>query len=198
MFDSSRKKFAIVFACCARAGLAAMLSVQAQPATGACADIANLKLDHVTINEAVPVPASALPAYCKVSGSAHPTPDSDIRFAVMIPQGWNGRYLQIGNGGFAGVIPEGAMIPALAQGYAVAGTDDGHQSTINTDASWALNHPEKQIDFGYRALKETTDAAKAIIRAYAGAAPKYSYFQGCSDGGREALVEAQRYPADFD
>jgi len=79
----------------------------------------------------------------------------------------------------------------------VAGTDDGHQSIVGTDASWALGHPEKQIDFGYRALKETRDAAKAIITAYAGA-PKYSYFQGCSDGGREALMEAQRYPQDFD
>src|SRR5665213_1063215 len=81
---------------------------------------------------------------------------------------------------------------------AVAGTDDGHQSTINTDASWALGHPEKQIDFGYRALKETTDAAKAIIHAYEGTGPRFSYFQGCSDGGREALMEAQRFPADFD
>jgi feruloyl esterase len=176
--------------------LVAMLGVQAQPAPGACADLSSLKLAHVTITEAAMVPGA--PAYCKVYGSAHPTSDSDIRFAVMIPEGWNGRYLQVGNGGFAGVIPERAMLPALAQGYAVAGTDDGHQSTINTDASWALHHPEKQIDFGYRALKETTDAAKAIIRAYAGAAPKFSYFQGCSDGGREALMEAQRYPQDFD
>src|SRR6266702_8626513 len=103
MFDSGRKKFVTIFACCGLVALAAVLSVQAQPATGACADIANLKLDHVTINEAVPVPASALPAYCKVSGSAHPTPDSDIRFAVMIPQGWNVSYFQIGHGVFAGV-----------------------------------------------------------------------------------------------
>ena len=203
MFDkrSGRKsptRLPKIFACCGLIGLAAMLSVQAQPATGACADLANLKLDHITITEAVVVPAA--PAYCKVSGSAHPTPDSDIHFAVMIPEGgaWNGRYLQLGNGGFAGVLPERGMIAAVAQGYAVAGTDDGHQSTINTDASWALNHPEKQIDFGYRALKETTDAAKAIIRAYAGTAPKFSYFHGCSDGGREALMEAQRYPGDFD
>ena len=79
----------------------------------------------------------------------------------------------------------------------VAGTDDGHQSTIGTDASWALHHPEKQIDFGYRALKETTDAAKAILAAYEGKKPRFSYFQGCSDGGREALMEAQRYPDDF-
>ena len=167
-----------------------------------CTALTNLTLPHVVISGAMTVPASidpatAHPAYCRVMGAAHPTSDSDIRFEVWIPDHWNGRYLQLGNGGFAGTIPERIMAAGLAQGYAVAGTDDGHQTTNNTDASWALGHPEKQIDFGYRALKETTDVAKAIITAYAGA-PKYSYFQGCSDGGREALMEAQRYPRDFD
>ena len=179
----------------------AVLGVKAQPSAGACGALAGLQLPQVAITEAVTVAAHApLPAYCKVLASAHPTSDSDIRFEVAIPEenAWNGRYLQVGNGGFAGVIPERAILLGLAQGYAVAGTDDGHQSTINTDASWALGHPEKQIDFGYRALKETTDAAKAIIQNYKGAAPRYSYFQGCSDGGREALMEAQRYPRDFD
>ncbi len=172
------------------------------PASPACSSLTSLTLPHIAITGAVLVPASidpaiAHPAYCRVSGAAHPTADSDIRFEVWIPDHWNGRYLQLGNGGFAGVIPERGLLMGVAQGFAVAGTDDGHQSSINTDASWALGHPEKQIDFGYRALKETTDAAKAIITAYAGA-PRYSYFQGCSDGGREALMEAQRYPADFD
>ena len=179
----------------------AVLGVKAQPSAGACEALAGLKLPQVAITEAVTVAArSPLPAYCKILASAHPTNDSDIRFEVAIPEegAWNGRYLQVGNGGFAGVIPERAILSGLAQGYAVAGTDDGHQSTINTDASWALGHPEKQIDFGYRALKETTDAAKAIIQSYRGSAPRYSYFQGCSDGGREALMEAQRYPRDFD
>ena len=187
------------------AGLVAAPAVlsQTQAASSAsCSGLASLNLPHVAIAGAMMVPASidpatAHPAYCRVTGAAHPTPDSDIRFEVWIPDHWNGRYLQVGNGGFAGAIPERALIQGVAQGFAVAGTDDGHQSTINTDASWALGHPEKQIDFGYRALKETTDAAKAIITAYAGA-PKYAYFQGCSDGGREALMEAQRYPADFD
>jgi feruloyl esterase len=135
-----------------------------------------------------------------VTGIARPTTDSDIRFEVAIPQGgaWNGRYVQVGNGGFAGSIYESGLLKALAMGYAAAGTDDGHQSRIGTDASWAMGHPQKVIDFGYRALKETTDAAKAIILAYQGRGPKFSYFQGCSDGGREALMEAQRFPADFD
>ena len=169
---------------------------------GTCGDLTGLALPHVTVASATDVAASDLkhPAYCKVLGSSKPTPDSDIRFEVLIPEGsaWNGRYLQVGNGGFAGQIPERIMTAPLAAGFAVAGTDDGHQSQIGTDASWALNHPEKQIDFGYRALKETTDAAKAIVHAYEGALPKFSYFAGCSDGGREALMEAERYPNDFD
>jgi hypothetical protein len=180
----------------ALAALVAVLGVQAQPSTTPCSDLVHLKLPHVTISEAA-MSAGGPSGYCRVLGSAHPTPDSDIRFEVVIPQNWNGRYLQVGNGGFAGVIPERAMLAPLAQGYAVAGTDDGHEDTVNTDAGWGLNHPEKVIDFGYRALKETTDAAKAIITANKGASPHYSYFQGCSDGGREALMEAQRYPTDF-
>jgi len=178
------------------AALAMAMGVQAQPKAAACDDLVNLKLPHVTITEAT-MAASGAGSYCKVLGTARPTSDSDIRFEVMIPENWNGRYLQVGNGGFAGVIPERNMLAPLALGYAVAGTDDGHEDTINTDASWALNHPQKAIDFGYRAIKETTDAAKAIIAAYKGAAPRWSYFQGCSDGGREALMEAQRYPGDF-
>jgi feruloyl esterase len=167
-----------------------------------CDALANLTLPHVVISGATMVPASidpvsAHPGYCRITAAAHPAPDSDIRFEVWIPDHWNGRYLQFGNGGFAGTIPARSLAMGMARGFAVAGTDDGHQSMVGTDASWALGHPDKQIDFGYRALKETTDAAKAIITAYAGA-PKYSYFQGCSDGGREAMMEAQHYPRDFD
>jgi feruloyl esterase len=160
----------------------------------------------VMITEAHELPAAAatkdapaVPASCRVQGISRPTLDSDIHFEIDIPVGsaWNGRYLQLGNGGFAGSLPDD-MLDVLAAGYAVAGTDDGHQSQSGFDASWALGHPEKVIDFGYRALKETTDAARAILRAYEGRAPAHSYFQGCSDGGREALMEAQRYPDDFD
>ncbi len=174
----------------------------------ACADLTGLKLAHATVLEAKLVAAqplataaaAALPAYCRVMVAARPTPDSDIRIEVAIPEAgaWNGRYLQVGNGGFAGSIPESSIRIGLAQGFAVAGTDDGHQSMIGTDASWALGHPEKITDFGYRALKETTEAAKAIIAAHGSKAPIRSYFAGCSDGGREALMEAQRYPGDFD
>ena len=150
--------------------LALVMGVQAQPKATPCSDLVNLKLAHVSISEASVIAGGT----CKVLGSADPTPDSDIRFEVMIPQQWNGRYLQVGNGGFAGTIPERSMIAPLAMGYAVAGTDDGHQDAVNTDAGWALGHPEKVIDFGYRALKETTDAARAIIAANKGVQPRYS------------------------
>ncbi len=179
----------------------------AAPEPTSCERLATLAFPHVAVTEARDVPASAaspkgapaLPASCRVHGVARPTSDSEIGFEVVIPAGaaWNGRYMQVGSGGFAGAIPEDDLLDAVAAGYAAAGTDDGHRAAI-TDASWALGHPEKLKDFGYRALKETTDAARAIVLAYAGRAPARSYFVGCSDGGREALMEAQRYPDDFD
>jgi Tannase and feruloyl esterase len=144
-------------------------------------------------------PLTGLPPFCRVVGAAHPTADSNIGFEVWIPDAaaWNGKYLQVGNGGFAGSIPYGALATALRRGYATAGIDDGHVAG-GTNAAWALGHPEKIIDFGYRALKETTDNAKAIIAALTTTGPTRSYFFGCSDGGREALMEAQRFPQDFD
>ena len=180
------------------AGLAAAGGARAQTA---CEALTGVKLDHAAVTEAKLMPAAAnLPAYCRVLVTAKPTTDSDIRIEVAIPEGaaWNGRYLQVGNGGFAGTIPESSIRIGLARGFATAGTDDGHQSQVGTDASWALHHPEKITDFGYRALKETTVAARAIIAAYQAKAPAHAYFAGCSDGGREALMEAQRYPDDFD
>ena len=160
-----------------------------------------LRATTIAAGAALPfAPSVTLPfALCRVEGAAHPTADSDIRFEVLIPvdAGWNGRFLQVGNGGFAGQIPYGTMLLGVAKGYAVAGTDDGHQTRDNQDASWALGHPEKVVDFGSRGVKTTTDAAKAILAAY-GAVPKKAYFFGCSDGGREALMTAQRNPGDFD
>jgi len=187
---------------------AALAPVAASGQPVSCEGLTRLAPAHVEITEARLVPAGAvstrthsasLPAYCRVLGASHPTADSDIRFEVAVPAGdsWNGRYLQVGNGAFAGRIPEGDMVDGLATGYAVAGTDDGHEDGPG-DVRWALGHPEKVIDFGYRAVNETHDAALAIVRAYTGRAARFSYFVGCSDGGREGLMEAQRYPADFD
>ncbi|MFN2546076.1 MAG: tannase/feruloyl esterase family alpha/beta hydrolase [Myxococcales bacterium] len=140
---------------------------------------------------------STVPTYCLVEAHARPTSDSDIKILVGLPTAgnWNGKFLQSGNGGFAGSVapPTGSV----QLGYVGAATDDGHTAS-GFDASWALGHPEKVVDFGYRALKETTDTAKALIAAFYGASPRLSYFSGCSDGGREALQEAQRYPGDWD
>src|SRR5215471_18545649 len=145
-----------------------------------------------------PQSLTGLPQFCRVAGFTTPTSDSHISFEVWIPQsGWNLKYLQAGCGGFCGSISYGAMAEPLRRGYAVAATDDGHQAS-GIDASWAVGHPEKVVDFGYRSLKETTDVAKDLILAFYMSGPQRSYFMGCSDGGREALMEAQRFPRDFD
>jgi hypothetical protein len=164
---------------------------------------------NTTITTAQTVPAgtfvtptgqsiAGLPQFCRVAGFTTPTSDSHINFEVWVPEsGWNLKYLQLGCGGFCGSISYGSMAEPLRRGYAAAATDDGHQAS-GVDASWAVGHPQKVVDFGYRSLKETTDVAKDIIMAFESSGPRRSYFMGCSDGGREALMEAQRYPQDFD
>ena len=113
----------------------------------------------------------------------------------MPVSGWTGKLQGIGNGGFAGSISFGGLADSVRHGYAAASTDTGH---TGTDASWALGHPEKIVDYGHRAIHETAVKAKAIIAAYYGSAPKRSYFSSCSNGGRQGLMEAQRYPEDYD
>ena len=121
----------------------------------------------------------------------------NIKFALWLPaaSAWNAKYRQEGNGGWAGAINTASFAEPLRRGYAVAGTDNGHEG--GGGANWAIGHPEKLIDFGYRAVHETAVQSKAIIRAFYGRDPERSYFNGCSDGGREALMEAQRFPEDF-
>ena len=176
-----------------------------------CEGLATLALANATITSATSVAAGTfkpqagpgaqatsvnLPAFCRVGGVARPTNDSEIKFEVWLPaSGWNGKFEQVGNGGFAGTVPVAAMAEPLLRGYATAGTDDGHVG--GRDVSWAIGHPEKVIDFGFRAVHETSVQAKAIVREFYGKDPAQSYFVGCSDGGREALMEAQRFPADF-
>lgn len=178
-------------------------------AAATCDSLASLAIPHATISAAAPVPAGAytaedgsklqnLPAFCRVAGTLRPSADSDIRFEIWMPaEKWNGKFEGVGNGGFAGVISFGTMAAALRAGYATASTDTGHRAG-GTDASWALGHPEKVVDFGYRAIHETAVTAKAAITAFYGGAPKRSYFSSCSNGGRQALMEAQRFPADYD
>ena len=126
-----------------------------------------------------------------------PTADSQIGFELWLPEKWNGRYLQAGNGGFAGSINYVGLVPGVANGFAAASTNDGHVAG-EMDAGWALGHPEKVIDFGYRAVHLTNVIAKRVIQAYYRHDASHAYFSGCSDGGREGLIEAQRYFEDFD
>ncbi len=139
-----------------------------------------------------------LPAFCRITADDKPSADSDIKIEVWLPvDGWNGKFRGQGNGGFAGAIDYRSLAVAVAQGYASAGTDTGHTGQAG-DASWALNHPEKIVDFGYRAIHEMTVIGKAAAAAFYGNGPQRSYFTACSNGGRQALMETQRFPDDYD
>jgi len=197
-------------------GSAAALAAQATAAPdGDCEHLTRLALDHATITAADSVaagaPVTAAPEakatgpvakapFCRIHISAKPTSDSDIGIELWIPSGgaWNGKFEQVGNGGFAGVMPYDLMAYVLSLGYAVAGTDDGHRAPNVLEAGWAMNHPQKVIDFGWRAIDETARTSKRVIHALTAKAPARSYFVGCSDGGREALMMAQRFPTYFD
>ncbi len=187
-----------------------LATLSALPAAAAtCESLAQTALPDTTIAIAQSIPAGAfippygnaldkLPAFCRVAGVIKPTSDSYIRFEVWLPaSGWNGKFLGVGNGGFAGAIGFGSMGANLKRGYATAGTDTGHEAD-GEDASWAYHHPEKVTDFGYRALHLTTVNAKNLVEAFYSHPAQHAYFDSCSDGGREALMEAQRFPADFD
>ena len=182
-----------------------------------CGDLKDMRLENTTITDAEEVVAGAfkppaavgpggggrqsaffekLPAFCRVAGDIHPVADSDIKFEVWMPlEGWNGRFEAVGNGGLAGTLSYPAMGQALADGYATGSTDTGHPA--GQEPTWALGHPEKVIDFGYRAVHEMTVKSKSTVEAFYGSGPKYSYWNGCSEGGRQGMGEAERYPADF-
>lgn len=201
----------IVPSICLASLIATFLPAAAHAQTS-CESLAKLTLTNATITSAssvaagayqppaapgLPAPNKPLPAFCRVAGIAKPTSDSEIHFEVWLPaSNWNGKFEQIGNGGFAGTIPFGGMATPLLDGYATAATDDGH--TAGPDQTWAIGHPEKVVDFGYRAVHETSVQAKAILRAFYGKDAQRNYFVGCSEGGREGLTEAQRYPKDFE
>src|SRR5688572_21959088 len=193
------------------AGFALSLLFHASPATAAtCEGLASMKLPNATITSAQPVAAGAftqpggrgganqfadLPAFCRVAATLTPTSDSDIKIEVWLPAaGWNGKFQAVGNGGWAGNIRYPAMAEALRRGYATTGTNTGH---VGGGASWALGHPEKLADYAYRSQHEMTVKAKALTAAFYGEGPKLSYWNGCSAGGKDGFVAAQRYPEDF-
>ena len=138
--------------------------------------------------------------FCRVIGTLKPTPRSDIRFELWLPPraDWNGKFEGVGSGGSLGTIQYRALMRALVRGYATAATDNGHQSDDAYDESWAMGQPERVIDFGYRAEHTVTQAAKTLTEHFYGRAPRRSYFVGCSQGGHHGLMEAQRFPEDYD
>ena len=191
-------------------GLVVGPSLQAAPGRK-CESLTTLKLPHATVVSAKTIAAGPttmttfagpvkldVPARCEVRGVSRPSSDSEIGFELWLPlTGWNGKYQQKGNGGFAGSVNRAALVDPVRRGYAVAATDDGHDAKKTPQGTFAVGHPEKVIDFSYRAVHDTSEQGKAITAAFYGRAPARSYFVGCSDGGREALMEAQRFPEDF-
>src|SRR5215510_3298951 len=185
----------------------AMLLLAAVAEHGPCEALKSLSIQNTTITASEYVPGgpqrnarggqgAPLPAHCRVAAVLKPSPDSHIEMELWMPaENWNGKFLAVGNGGWAGSIGTGAIAAGLARGYATASNDTGHKGG---SASFAVGHPEKLIDFGYRSMHEMAIRAKAIIQAFYNRGPQLSYYQGCSTGGRQGLMEAQRFPEDFD
>ena len=197
--------------------LGLILSGQSLDVSLSCERLARLALPNAAITVAETVEAGSfslpnataatnegfrkLPSFCRVAATLKPSNDSDIKMEVWMPAtGWNGKFQAVDNGGFAGTInysrdEQHSLTAALALGYATASTDTGH---VGRGASWAPGHPEKVVDFGWRAVHEMTTVSKQVIASYYGRGPSLSYWHGCSSGGRQGLKEAQRFPDDFD
>lgn len=189
------------------AGLLFLASTVVTLAQTPCEGLSALSLPNVTITAAETVLAGpfltvTLAARCRVAAVLSPSSDSHIEMELWLPiENWNGKFEAVGNGGWSGVIQyqpnnqtHNSMISAFKEGYAAASTDRG----LKGGPPSLLGHPEKMVDFGYRALHETVVTSKSIIAAFYGHGARFSYFNGCSSGGQEGLMEAQRYPEDFD
>lgn len=189
--------------------LAAMTVTASVASAAPCESLITLKLTDTAIKSAISVSAGPfsppgavaaaqpliLPAFCRVLGVTTPA----VNFEVWLPlQNWNGKFQGVGNGGTAGVISYAAMAAALGRGYAVASTDTGHVNKQGFDSTWALGHPELVADFGYRGLHVTTVNGKEVTRTFYAKQVDHSYYVGCSKGGQQGLMEAQRYPEDYD
>lgn len=191
--------------------LVAGLSAQTVPATE-CTALAARALPDTAITSAEPVtggsfvppgatsPISDLPPFCRVAGVIAPTATSAIRFEVWMPlEGWNGKFAGVGNGGWAGTISYGALAAQLRRGYATASTNTGHEAAPGENAArFGFDSSERLVDFASRSQHETAQKAKLVLQAFYDKAPTRSYFIGCSSGGYQGLMEAQRFPADYD
>lgn len=211
----------VLFAACSNGGTepaagalvsSAAKQLTTEEAATACTGLAKFDLDKVSITAAVAQPFSehqgqgpGQPAVrvdvpnCKVTG----TIDGSIKFELLLPDAWNGKFMMGGGGGFVGSLQnqaqEGLSAGAtpLERGYATAGTDTGHTGEA-IDASWALGNPEAKENFAHRAVHRTAEVSKKVIDEYYNDKPERSYFLGCSRGGGQAMISAQRYPDDFD
>ena len=174
---------------------------QAQPKPDACAALAKPGLfPQTTVASAKLVSADAakgVPAYCEVVGAISPAPTSKIGVVYRLPDGWNGKMLGLGGGGWAGNVRIESAMEGLKRGYATAQTDGGHESTSPWDTAWASN-PESITDFAYRAIHLMTSTGKTVVKTYYRHPQSETYYQGCSTGGRQGLMEVQRFPDDYD
>lgn len=172
---------------------AVTLAPAATSAASVCDPLSYLELPDVTVTSVTELKKPV--AHCKVDGRV----GRHIGFSVWLPQDWNGRFAMGGQGGFAGAIDNQAQTfgRVLQKGYATAGTDTGHQAG-GLDGGWALHDLEAIANYGHVAIHRVTEVAKAVIREHYDKRPDTSFFLGCSNGGRQALQEAQRYPDDFD
>ena len=191
--------------------LASAVNAQTDPGA-ACTALAKQRLSNTTISTAETITGgsfalpgvggslSNLPPFCRVAGVIAPTQESQILFEVWLPlEKWNGKVSGVGNGGWAGSISYAALAEQLRRGYASASTNTGHEAAPGVNAArFAFDSPERLIDFAYRSHHETALGAKALVRAFYGKNPERSYFIGCSSGGYEGLMEAQRFPSDYD
>jgi len=171
-------------------------AISVAPAAAAdCASLTSLALKDTTITSATIVAtAGMVPEYCKVLGNIHNLPQSTILFEVSLPTSkWNGKYFVAGGGGYNGVIPR--LTQALTEGYAAAGSDTGHEAK---NTNWAFNNLDAQNNYAYLATHVVTLIGKQILRTFYNQRERRSYFVGCSNGGKMALAEIQRYPDDFD
>jgi hypothetical protein len=198
---------------------AGLLAAASPAAAKDCSDLAGMALSTGKVVSATLTPAGGfqppaspfgpppgvaaagfkgLPAFCRVQATLTPTPDSDIKVEVWLPaEGWNGKLVGIGNGVWAGSISYFEMGAPLSRGYAVVATDTGHTGN-GLSGDFAVGHPAKLVDFGYRAVHEMTVAAKQVIHDFYGDKPRLSLWNSCSTGGRQGLMEAYRYPGDYD
>ena len=166
-----------------------------------CDKLTAMTIPNVTVRSAAMAQsapgAASLPAFCRIQAVAHPVPDSEIEFEVWIPASanWNGKFQGVGNGGYSGALGYGAMVHALQSGYATASHNTGHPGD---GLKFGQGHPEKVVDYAYRAVHVMTENARLLIREHMGRFAEKSYFVGCSAGGHQALSEAQRYPDDYD